>query len=192
MRYCSQCGSKLAYRIPDDDDRARFICDACQTIHYQNPKLVVGCIPTWKDRILLCRRSIEPRYGKWTIPAGFFEQGETVEAGAKRELHEEAGATVEFLEPYALYNLPFISQVYLIFRGPLKDKNFRSGHESLETLLFKEHEIPWNDLAFTVVRKVLYRYYRDFLKGVFPFYTDDILSNGVQSKQPTTSQKNKK
>ena len=192
MRYCSQCGSKLAYRIPENDDRTRFICDACQTIHYQNPKLVVGCIPTWKDRILLCRRSIEPRYGKWTIPAGFFEQGETVEAGAKRELHEEAGATVEFIEPYALYNLPFISQVYLIFRGSLTDKNFRSGYESLETLLFKEHEIPWNELAFTVVKKVLHRYYRDFLKGVFSFYTDDILSDGIRPKPPTTSQKNKR
>jgi len=178
MNYCNQCGSKLAYRIPKGDDRLRFICDACQTIHYQNPKLVVGCIPVWEDRILLCRRSIEPRYGKWTIPAGYFEQGETVEAGAKRELNEEAGATVEFLEPYALYNLAFISQVYLIFRGPLKDKKFRSGYESLETLLFKEHEIPWDDLAFTVVREVLRQYYKDFLKGVFPFYMDEILPEG--------------
>ena len=134
----------------------------------------------WEERILLCRRSIEPRYGKWTIPAGYFEQGETVEEGAKRELHEEAGATVEFLEPYALYNLPFISQVYLIFRGPLQDKNFRSGYESLETLLFKEHEIPWDDLAFTVVREVLRRYYKDFFKGVFPFYIDEILPNGIK------------
>lgn len=181
MKYCNQCGSKLVYRIPEGDDRARFVCDACQTIHYQNPKLVVGCISTWGNRILLCRRSIEPRYGKWTIPAGYFEQGETVEAGAKRELHEEAGAIVEFLEPYALYDLPFISQVYLIFRGPLKDKNFRSGYESLETLLFKEHEIPWDDLAFTVVRKVLRHYYKDFSKGVFPFYIDEILPDGIKS-----------
>ena len=181
MKYCNQCGSNLAYRIPEDDDRLRFICDTCQTIHYQNPKLVVGCIPTWKDHILLCRRSIEPRYGKWTIPAGFFEQGETVEAGAKRELYEEARASVEFLEPYALYNLPFISQVYLIFRGPLKDKNFRAGYESLETLLFKEQEIPWDDLAFTVVREVLRRYYKDFLKGAFPFYIDDILPDAIKS-----------
>jgi len=180
MKYCNQCGSKLAYRIPEGDDRLRFICDTCQTIHYQNPKLVVGIIPVWKERILLCRRSIEPQYGKWTIPAGYFEQGETVEAGAKRELHEEAGATVKYLEPYALYNLPFISQVYLIFRGPLQDKNYRSGYESLETLLFKEHEIPWDDLAFTVVREVLRRYYKDFLKGIFPFYMDEILPDGIK------------
>jgi len=92
--------------------------------------MVVGCIPVWGDRILLCRRSIDPQYGKWTIPAGYLEQRETVEAGAKRELREEAGATVEFLEPYALYNIPFISQVYLIFRGPLKDDKFCAGHES--------------------------------------------------------------
>ena len=129
----------------------------------------------------MCRRSIEPRYGKWTIPAGFFEQNETVEAGAKRELYEEARASVEFLEPYALYNLPFISQVYLIFRGPLKDKNFRAGYESLETLLFKEHEIPWDDLAFTVVSEVLRRYYKDILKGVFPFYMGDILPDAIKS-----------
>ncbi len=181
MKYCSQCGSKLAYRIPEDDDRARFICDACQTIHYENPKMVVGCIPTWKNRILLCRRSIEPCYGKWTIPAGFYEQGETVEAGAKRELYEEARATVEFLEPYAFYNIPRISQVYMIFRGPLKDNNFRPGHESLDALLFREHEIPWDDLAFTVVKEVLRRYYKDLLNGAFPFYMGDIVPDGIKS-----------
>ena len=184
MKYCNQCGSHLAYRIPEDDDRERFICDACHTIHYENPKMVVGCIPIWEDRILLCRRSIEPRYGKWTIPAGFFEQNETVEAGAKRELYEEARATVEFLEPYALYNIPRISQVYLIFWGPLKNKKFRAGLESLETRLFKEDEIPWDDLAFSVVGEVLRRYYKDFLKGVFPFYMGDILQEaGIREEK---------
>jgi len=168
--------------MPEDDDRARFICDACQTIHYQNPKMVVGCIPVLEDHILLCRRSIEPQYGKWTIPAGYLEQGETVEAGAKRELHEEAGATVEFIEPYALYNIPLISQVYLIFRGTLKDNNFWAGHESLEAMLFKKQEVPWDNLAFTVVKKVLCRYYKDFLESVFPFYMDDILPDEIQSK----------
>ena len=182
MKYCNQCGSKLAYRIPENDDRARFICDTCQTIHYQNPNMVVGCIPVWEDRILMCRRSIEPRYGKWTIPAGYLEQRETVEEGAKRELLEEAGATVEFLEPYALYNIPFISQVYLIFRGPLKDDKFLAGHESLEAKLFKKQEIPWDDLAFTVVKKVLSRYYKDFLEDVFSFYMDDILPDELQSR----------
>ena len=182
MKYCSQCGSKLSYRIPENDDRARFICDTCQTIHYQNPNMVVGCIPVWEDRILMCRRSIEPRYGKWTIPAGFFEQGETVVDGAKRELYEEARASVEFLKPYALYNLPFISQVYLIFRGPLKDDKFLAGHESLEAKLFKKKEIPWDDLAFTVVKKVLSRYYKDFLEDVFSFYMDDILPDELQSR----------
>jgi ADP-ribose pyrophosphatase YjhB (NUDIX family) len=181
MKYCNQCGSKLAYRIPKDDDRARFICDACQTIHYQNPKMVVGCIPVWEDHILLCRRSIEPRYGKWTIPAGYLEQGETVEAGAKRELHEETGAVVKFLKPYALYNIPFISQVYLIFQGPLKDDHFFAGHESLEAMLFKKHEVPWDELAFTVVKKALRRYYKDLLEGVFPFFMDDILPDNTQS-----------
>jgi len=179
MKFCNQCGSPLDYRIPDDDDRERFVCDACGTIHYENPKMVVGCIPTWEDRILLCRRSIEPRYDKWTIPAGFFEQGETVEAGAKRELYEEARAFVKFLEPYALYNIPRISQVYLIFWGPLKNKKFRPGHESLEVRLFKKDEIPWEDLAFSVVREVLRRYYKDIIRGVFPFYMGDVLPDGI-------------
>ena len=181
MKFCSQCGSIMAYRIPEDDDRERFVCDACGTIHYENPKMVVGCIPIWKDRILLCRRSIEPQYGKWTIPAGFFEQNETVEAGAKRELYEEARAVVEFLEPYALYSIPHISQVYLIFRGPIKDGKFRAGHETLETRLFDKDEIPWDDLAFSVVREVLVRYCDDFSNGVFPFYTGVILPDKIQS-----------
>lgn len=174
MRYCSNCGSKPDYRIPEGDDRPRFICDACETIYYENPKMVVGCIPTWKDYILLCRRSIEPRYGKWTIPAGFYEKGETVEEGAKRELYEEARATVKYLEPYALYNLSFISQVYLIFQGPLTDTTFYPGHESLSVRLFNEREIPWDDLAFSVVQRVLQQYFKDLPTGVFSFYVDDI------------------
>jgi ADP-ribose pyrophosphatase YjhB (NUDIX family) len=167
------------YRTPEGDDRPRFVCDACQTIHYENPKLVVGCIPIWKDRILFCRRAIDPRYGKWTIPAGFLEIGETVEDGAKRETYEEARATVKTLEPFALYNLTFIGQIYLIFRSQLVDKNCLPGHESLDVQLFNEQEIPWKDLAFPVIDEVLRRYFEDFAKGRFRFHIGDILPSSI-------------
>ena len=174
MKYCNHCGNRVVFRVPEGDDRPRFICDDCQTIFYENPKLVVGCISTWEDRILFCRRAIEPRYGKWTIPAGYLETGETVEAGAIRETYEEAGASIDSLQPYALYNLSFIDQIYLIFRGRMTNKSFRTGHESLEARLLKQSEIPWEDLAFKVIREVLDLYIRDLKKGVFDFYTGDI------------------
>lgn len=174
MKYCNQCGSEGTYRIPRGDDRPRFICDNCQTIHYQNPKLVVGCIPLWEDRVLMCRRAIQPRYGKWTIPAGFLEIGETVQEGAMRETYEEAGATVEIIKPYVLYNLSFIGQVYLIFLGRLVDSNFRTGYESLEVRLLKEHEIAWDELAFPVIHEVLQQYFKDTSKKIYNFYMDDI------------------
>ena len=90
MNFCSNCGQPLTYDTPPGDDRARYCCDTCGVIHYQNPRMVVGCIPEMQDRILLCRRAIEPCYGKWTLPAGYLENGETVAAGAGRETYEEA------------------------------------------------------------------------------------------------------
>lgn len=176
MEYCSQCGAKGSYHIPDGDDRPRFVCSGCRAIHYSNPKLVVGCIPVWKERLLLCRRAIEPRYGKWTIPAGFLEIGETVQDGAKRETLEEAGARVGSLKPYGLYNLSFIGQIYLIFLSRLKDQNFRAGHESLAVRLFAEREIPWDEMAFPVISKVLRRYFTDTANGRFSFHIGDITS----------------
>ncbi|MFC1885810.1 NUDIX hydrolase [Thermodesulfobacteriota bacterium] len=177
MKYCSECGGKVVHRIPIDDDRKRFVCDACGIIYYNNPKVVVGCIPVWEDRILFCRRAIEPCYGKWTIPAGYLENGETVEEGAMRETYEEAGATIEHLKPYALYNITFINQIYLFFRAGIKDGDFKAGRESLEVRLLTENEIPWDDLAFKAVRSVLRRYVKNLAEGVFPFRTDDILQD---------------
>ena len=175
MKYCSNCGSELSHRIPENDDRPRFICDSCEIVHYENPKMVVGSIPIWKDRILFCRRAIEPRYGKWTIPAGFLENGETVEEGAKRETYEEAGATIGGLKPYGIYNLTFISQVYLIFRARLLEPDYSAGYESLEVRLFKDHEVPWDDLAFPVIRKTLQHYFDDIKTGSFSFHMGDII-----------------
>lgn len=173
MNFCSQCGSPVFERIPEGDDRQRFVCDVCGAIHYQNPKMVVGCIPEWEDKILLCRRSIEPKTGKWTLPAGYLENGETVVEGAKRETLEEAGARVDALEPYALMSLAYISQVYLIFRARLMDTDFTPGTESSDVKLFSEEEIPWDDLAFGVVRETLRRYFRDRPSGIFR------LQNGI-------------
>ncbi|MBN1848955.1 MAG: NUDIX hydrolase [Deltaproteobacteria bacterium] len=174
MKYCNQCGSKLSYRISKGDDRPRFICDVCGIIHYENPKMVVGCIPEMEGRVLFCRRAIRPRYGKWTIPAGYLENGETMEAGAIRETLEETGAKVEALKPFGLYNLTFINQVYLIFRGRLIDDHHQAGNESLEVRLFKEEEVPWAELAFSVIREALHTYYQDRLNEFFPFHIGDI------------------
>jgi ADP-ribose pyrophosphatase YjhB (NUDIX family) len=174
VKFCSECGGKVTYRIPSDDNVPRAVCDLCGLIHYENPKLIVGCIAEWKDRIILCRRAIEPRHGLWTVPAGYMEMGETTAAGAARETMEEAGAIVEHLEPYALYNIPHISQVYLLFRAQLTEEKYEAGTESLEVRLFTEEEIPWSQLAFATVRNVLVRYFSDRRTGQFPMHVGTI------------------
>lgn len=175
MKYCSECGSRVELLVPDGDDRPRHVCGACGTIHYQNPKVVVGCIPAWEDRILLCRRAIEPRYGLWTLPAGFMEKGETSQQGAARETLEEAEARVEVGELYSLFNLPHIDQVYLFFRSRLLDLDFAPGLESLEVRLFSEEEIPWAELAFPVVKETLKLFFRDRADGGFALRSGDIV-----------------
>src|SRR5438105_3926378 len=168
MNFCSQCGEKVSFRIPDGDTLPRYICDQCHTIHYQNPKMVVGCLPEWKDKILLCRRAIEPRYGLWTLPAGFLENGETASAGALRETLEEANARVDLNELYTLISLPQINQVYMMFRAQLRDVDFGPGAESLDVRLFDESEIPWEELAFRTIARTLRNWFLDRKLGVFP------------------------
>lgn len=168
MKYCSQCGAEIEIGVPEGDNRPRYICRECDSIHYQNPKVVVGCIPIWEDRILLCRRAIEPRYGLWTLPAGFMENGETTQEGAARETLEEANARVEVGKLYSLFNLPHINQVYMLFHSQLLDLDFRPGEESLEVNLFREEEIPWDEIAFPVVRETLKLFFTDQKNGGFP------------------------
>ena len=174
IKFCFSCGQPMQRRIPPGDDRPRHICAACGNVHYQNPRLVVGCIPEWEDQILLCRRDIEPRRGFWTLPAGFLESGETVAAGARRETHEETRAEVELIQPYAMYNLTFVGQIYLFFRARLLDLNFQPTPESDAVELYAEKDIPWDALAFEVVRQTLQRYFADRSQGRFPFQIGSI------------------
>jgi ADP-ribose pyrophosphatase YjhB (NUDIX family) len=168
MKFCSACGSdRIELRVPDGDNMRRQVCAACGTIHYQNPKIVVGCLPEWDDQVLLCKRAIEPRYGLWTLPAGFLENGETVVAGAIRETLEEASARVAIGELYTMISLPHISQVYVMFRAQLADLDFGPGPESLEVRLFREDEIPWEDLAFRTIARTLRNYFLDRKLGTF-------------------------
>jgi ADP-ribose pyrophosphatase YjhB (NUDIX family) len=174
IKFCARCASRMDLRVPPGDDRPRHVCPDCGWIHYINPKLVVGCVAEWEDRILLCQRAIEPRLGKWTVPAGFLEAGETVAEGARREALEEARAKVDIIAPYTLLNLTFVDQIYLMFRARLVDGEFGAGHESLDARLFEEREIPWEDLAFTAVKETLRHYIRDRLSGDFPFHMGDV------------------
>lgn len=167
-RFCMQCGSaKVELRIPHGDDRERHVCADCGYIHYLNPKVVVGTIPVWEDQILLCKRAIEPRYGLWTLPAGFMEEGETLEEGASRETLEEANARVTIEQMYSTISLPQISQVYVLFRAKLLDLDFSSGSESLDVKLFSEDEIPWDELAFRTVHDTLRHFFSDRSLGAF-------------------------
>ena len=174
MNFCSNCGARTVTRIPEGDNLPRAVCESCQTIHYQNPHLIVGCVPEWEDRVLLCKRAIEPRIGLWTVPAGFMENGETTAAGAERETLEEANARVEIVAPYALYNLPHINQVYLLFRAHLLDLDFSPGLETLQVELFGENDVPWDQLAFATVRHTLRHYFADRRVGEYRFHMGTI------------------
>ncbi len=182
MNFCSACGAQVAQKIPPGDNRLRYVCDACHVIHYQNPKIVAGCIPAWEDKVLLCKRAIEPRYGYWTLPAGFMELDETSHAAAVRETLEEANAKVEILNLFAIFNLPEVSQVYMIFNSNLLDLNFSAGAESQEVSLFSEDEIPWDELAFLTIRYSLKFFFEDQKKQSYQLHTGDIIGRGANHR----------
>ena len=167
IKYCSACAAVVAYRVPEGDSLPRAVCDACGTIHYENPKIVVGCLPVYGDRILMCKRAIEPRYGLWTLPAGFMENDESATQGAMREAMEEANARVEIDDLYTVYSIPHISQVYMMFLAKLVDPDISPGAESLEVKLATAEEIPWDQLAFAMVRLTLKHYLEDRKTGIF-------------------------
>jgi ADP-ribose pyrophosphatase YjhB (NUDIX family) len=174
MKFCSECGGEVTMRVPDGDNHERHVCLNCGVIHYQNPKMVTGTIPVWEDRVLLCRRAIEPRQGLWTLPAGFMENNESAQEGAARETLEEANARVQVEQLYTTFNLPLISQVYLLFRSRLQDLDFSPGSESLEVALFREDQIPWEELAFPVVRETLRLFFQDRQSGCYVHRVGDI------------------
>ena len=178
MKYCSHCGEKVVVRVPEGDNLPRHQCDACGTIHYVNPKLVIGALPEWEDRILLCKRAIEPRRGFWTLPAGFMELGETTEQAAIRETLEEANARVELTGLFTLLCVPHVDQVHLFYRARLLDLDFSAGAESLEVALFTEQEIPWKDIAFRTVSTTIEHYFADRGAGEYRFRSGELRAQG--------------
>ena len=168
MKFCSTCGSAdIALRIPEGDHRERYVCGNCAAIHYRNPLIVCGVVPVFGDRVMLCRRGIEPRYGKWTLPAGFMENGETVEEGAQRELFEEAAATVELGPLLTVLSVPYISQVHMMYLGTMAEPKYAVTPESTEIALFTEDETPWKELAFRTVKTTLEHYFQCRRTGEF-------------------------
>ena len=175
IQFCKSCGHAVRYRVPDDGDtRERAVCNSCHTIHYENPLNVVGTVPVWEDKVLLCKRNIEPRFGKWTLPAGFMELNETVAQGAARETVEEAGAQFEMQELFTLMNVTRVGQVHFFYRAQLTSDTFDPGHETQEARLFAEHEIPWDEIAFRTVKETLQHYFADAKTGKFELHHIDI------------------
>ena len=176
IQHCKLCGAAVVYRLPDDGDaKERVVCPVCNTIHYENPLNVVGTVPHWGDQVLLCKRNIEPRYGKWTLPAGFMEMGETTAEGAARETDEEAGAQFEMQGLFSLVNVVHVGQVHLFYRARLLSDQFKPGIETIEARLFTEEEIPWDELAFRTVKETLKRYFADRRSGHYGIHTVDIV-----------------
>lgn len=171
-------------RVPEHDNRVRHVCDACHTIHYVNPKIIAGCLPEYDGRILLCRRAIQPRLGLWTLPAGFMEMEETTVEAAVRETWEEARAAVEIESLFSLFSIPHISQVYVMFRARLARGEYGPGPESLEVALFRDEEIPWTELAFSVVHRTLACYVADRIDGSFRVHVGDVRERSRDMSKP--------
>jgi len=176
VKFCCYCASPVVSRVPPGDNLPRWICDECGEIHYQNPRMVLGTIPEYGEQILLCRRAIEPRYGYWTLPAGFMENGETAGQAAARETLEEAGARIELGAPFSMISVPRVNQVHLFYRARLLDLDFKPGEETLEVGLFKEADLPWKDIAFRTVGQTLKLWLSDRAAGRFAFHAEDINS----------------
>jgi ADP-ribose pyrophosphatase YjhB (NUDIX family) len=175
VKFCSSCGSEVRLQIPAGDNRERHVCVQCETVHYHNPRIITGCLPVYQEQVLLCKRSIEPRLGFWTLPAGFLELGETVAEGAARETEEEAGAQVQMGELYCMFNLPHIGQIYMMYLAKLPEPVFAEHtEESLAIQLFREEDIPWRELAFRTIWRTLHHYFADRKTGQFLLHVEDI------------------
>lgn len=180
MKFCSHCGEKVEHKIPQGDNRPRYVCSSCDLVHYQNPRIIAGYIAEYEDKILLCKRAIEPRHGLWTLPAGFMENQETTLEAAKRETFEEANAQISNSQLFCTISIPYISQVYIMYRGELVDGFSKPGIESLETDLYTEQQIPWDNLAFPIITESLKLYFADKNKGQFNLYNGEMLRDENQ------------
>jgi ADP-ribose pyrophosphatase YjhB (NUDIX family) len=165
VKYCSNCANSLDFRLPEGDHLPRFMCDQCGMIHYQNPRVIVGCLCTWEDKVLLCKRAIEPRSGYWNIPAGFMENGETIENGAMREAYEEAGVNCDLIGLHSVFTIPRVNQVHVHFLTRMTSPDFFTTPESSEVVLFDEEDIPWEELAFASSVFSLKKYFDDRRQG---------------------------
>lgn len=174
MKYCSDCGTAVEQKIPPGDHLPRAVCPACGTVHYRNPKVIVGCIPEWGEQVLMCKRAIEPRLGLWTFPAGFLEQHESSGQGAAREALEESRAEVEIGPLFVVINVPYVSQVYMVHRAKLKAPQFGPTLESSEVVLMREDQIPWDAIAFPTIWHSLRFFYADRKAGHDGFHTLDL------------------
>lgn len=174
IRHCRACGAPVTYRVPADDNRERAVCQVCATVHYENPLNVVGTVPVWGDRVLLCQRAIEPRRGLWTLPAGFLELGETTAQGALRETDEEAGAQVELGALFSVLNVVSVGQVHLFYLARMTSPALAPGSESLQARLFREDEVPWDEIAFRTVRETLRLFFADRRRGRFGVHCADV------------------
>ncbi len=166
--FCAKCGSRLVHALPPGETRTRAVCPKCGYIHYVNPLPVSGTLPVWKEKILLCRRAIEPRKGFWTLPGGYVESGEATSEGALRETWEEAGFRPELRKLYAVMDVPFGDQMHFFYLADMRSEHSVPGPESAECRLFAEDEIPWNSLAFPTVTYLLKQYFLDRRAGTFP------------------------
>jgi ADP-ribose pyrophosphatase YjhB (NUDIX family) len=193
MKFCSECAHPVALAVPEGDNRPRFVCSNCHTIHYENPKMVIGSLPVWEQdgafKVLLCKRAIEPRYGYWTLPAGFMENAETTAEAAMRETEEEAGANIELGPLFSLLNVAHVHQVHLFYLARLRDLDFAPGIESLEVALFSEEDIPWDDLAFPTIRTTLALFFADRVKHLetgapYGVHTQDIVRPMIAPHEP--------
>ncbi|SBS34073.1 Bifunctional NMN adenylyltransferase/Nudix hydrolase [Marinomonas aquimarina] len=175
MRFCPKCGHQVNMEIPDGDNRERAVCPNCSFIDYDNPLMVTGTIPLYQGKVLLCKRNIEPRFGYWTLPAGFMENGETTVEGALRETLEESGSEVTIKQPFSMVSIPHVNQVHLFYIAELKQPDFHPTTESSEVELFELSDIPWDEMAFSSVRKSLEFFVADHKSGDYGFHEDSIL-----------------
>ena len=174
IKHCRACGTPVAYLIPKDDNRERAVCPACATVHYENPLNVVGTVPIWGAQVLLCKRAIEPRHGFWTLPAGFLELGESTAQGALRETVEESGAQVDLGPLFSVLDVARVGQVHLFYLATMRSQALAPGIETLEARLFREDEVPWDEIAFRTVRETLRYFFDDRRRGQFSVHSAEI------------------